>query len=168
MFGLFKKSIFLEIWGNYKKMPNYYDEKEKWIARLDAFAKFYDEVWPFTDDLEFWIKMVKKWVPFKTQQEIEILELGSGTGRVTLYLAERGYKVTGLEISEKMIGVYEEKKKNYPKEVQERVKVLKNDIRYFDLKGHSGSTRKFDIIICPFNTFPNFGTLLLLLKTSAG
>ncbi|HBR31024.1 MAG TPA: class I SAM-dependent methyltransferase, partial [Clostridiales bacterium] len=47
-------------------------------------------------DIPFYIEFAKK-------QNGEILELGCGTGRVSLVLAAEGFYVTGLDLSRQML-----------------------------------------------------------------
>lgn len=67
----------------------------------DNFHKYYQ--WEFDiictrqkQDVQFWNLMVKRYGD-------PILELGCGAGRISLPLAEKGYKITALDYSEKMI-----------------------------------------------------------------
>lgn len=68
-----------------------------------------------------------------------VLELGSGTGRISATLAQRGYDVTGLELSRPMLTQAVTKK---PAGV--RLTYVEGDMRAFDLG------RRFDAVICPF------------------
>jgi len=51
------------------------------------------------DDIPFYIECAEK-------QRGEILELGCGTGRVALVLAEKGFRVTGLVLSRQMLDIF--------------------------------------------------------------
>lgn len=73
-----------------------------------------------------------------------ILELGAGTGRVALGLAERGFTVTGLDIAPAMLALAKEKRAKLPAGVAQRVKFVRADMTTFDLG------RTFDIVICTF------------------
>ena len=42
----------------------------------------------------------------------DVLEIGVGTGRVALPLSERGYAITGIDVSEKMLAVLDSKSSN--------------------------------------------------------
>ncbi|MBC8459442.1 MAG: class I SAM-dependent methyltransferase [Deltaproteobacteria bacterium] len=123
-------------------------ERGNLVDNLNTIADFFDTVYPFTDDLEFWIDVIKQLFPNKGTSDIDILELGSGTGRVTIYLAKRGYTINGLEISERMKEICLSKLKDFPDDVWNRVTIHQGDMRDFKL------SQKFDLIICPFNTFP--------------
>lgn len=73
-----------------------------------------------------------------------ILELGAGTGRVALALAAKGYRVTGLDISQPMLDQAKAKRATLPNAIAERVKFVRADMTTFDLG------RTFDTVICTF------------------
>lgn len=91
---------------------------------------------------------VEDYIELAAHQGGSILELGCGSGRVLLQLAQRGYNVTGLEISKDMIALLRERLHSLPKMVQERVRVEQKDARNFDLG------IKFSLIILPCATLP--------------
>jgi SAM-dependent methyltransferase len=76
-----------------------------------------------------------------------VLELGCGTGRITLAIAEAGHRVVGLDISEKMLERAEEKRNVLQREARERVHLVQGDMTQFNLK------EKFRTIIIPFRPF---------------
>jgi SAM-dependent methyltransferase len=76
-----------------------------------------------------------------------ILELGCGTGRITLAIAEAGYRVIGLDISSKMLERAVQKRALLPTETQERIHLVQGDMTRFDL----GET--FRTIVIPFRPF---------------
>jgi SAM-dependent methyltransferase len=73
-----------------------------------------------------------------------VLELGCGTGRIALALAEAGYPVTGLDISERMLQRCKQKRARLPTEALERVRLVEGNMVRFDLG------EKFRLIIIPF------------------
>jgi SAM-dependent methyltransferase len=77
----------------------------------------------------------------------KVLELGAGTGRVTIPMARAGAKVTGLERAPLMLEAAGEKLEQEPKEVRKRVTLIEGDMTAFDLK------TKFPLIIIPFRAF---------------
>jgi len=91
------------------------------------------------DDIPFYLDYAK-------QQQGEILELGCGTGRVSLILADAGFHVTGLDLSEQMLGVFREKLASKP-EVADKFVLVHGNMADFSLD------RKFAMIIAPFRAF---------------
>lgn len=81
-------------------------------------------------DILFWLNIAK-------QYGDSILELGCGTGRITIPLIEAGFNVTGLDISESMLSLAKIK--------SNKVKWIQGDACDFDLAD------KFKLIIFPFN-----------------
>jgi ubiquinone/menaquinone biosynthesis C-methylase UbiE len=76
-----------------------------------------------------------------------ILELGCGTGRITMALAAAGKRVTGLDISERMLERAAKKRLALYTEERERVHLVQGDMVKFDLG------EKFRLIIIPFRPF---------------
>jgi len=76
-------------------MPN------EWQAFFDSHAPYYDEN-PFTKhtsaEVDFFLKL------FPIEPGASILDVGCGTARHGIELAKRGYRVTGVDISEGMLG----------------------------------------------------------------
>jgi SAM-dependent methyltransferase len=76
-----------------------------------------------------------------------ILELGCGTGRITMELAEAGKRITGLDLSERMLERAVKKRAKLLVEARERVHLVQGDMKRFDLG------EKFRLIIIPFRPF---------------
>lgn len=76
-----------------------------------------------------------------------VLELGAGTGRVTLAIAEAGIPIHALDASKGMLDVLGRKLAVCPREIQDRVVLVSGDMRAFDL------SERFALIIAPFRTF---------------
>ncbi len=76
-----------------------------------------------------------------------ILELGCGTGRVALALAEDGHRVTGLDLSERMLARAAEKRNALPIGTRERVHWVRGDMTRFELGD------EFRLVIIPFRPF---------------
>lgn len=99
-------------------------------------------------DHDFLLQSVKKWfnkpdqISHYTNEYIEgptsaeqyllnslpdgssILDVGCGTGRISVYLAERGYQVTGVDVSERLLSV-----------ARENSKKKRQDIRFYSSEG---------------------------------
>jgi SAM-dependent methyltransferase len=76
-----------------------------------------------------------------------VLELGCGTGRVTMAVAEAGKRITGLELSERMLERAVKKRNGLRVEARERVHLVQGDMAKFDLG------EKFRLVIIPFRVF---------------
>jgi cyclopropane fatty-acyl-phospholipid synthase-like methyltransferase len=75
-----------------------------------------------------------------------VLEVGCGTGRVAIALAERGNPVVGIDLSAPMLAQLQAKIADRPA-VSARLSVDQMDMRTFDLG------RTFDWVIFPFRVF---------------
>ncbi len=73
-----------------------------------------------------------------------VLELGCGTGRITLALAEAGHQVTGLDISQRMLERAKRKRAELATEARERVHLVVGNMVRFELG------EKYRLIIIPF------------------
>lgn len=103
------------------------------------FAELYDLFYAdFEDDLEMYRG-------FAERTGGPILEVGSGTGRVALALAEEGHTVEGLELSETLRIVAQQKADRA--QLTDRVTFVAGDMRRFKIDRH------FGLIIVPLNTF---------------
>jgi len=109
-------------------------------VRLSA-AKFYD----FNPNVPCDIPFYQDLIP---SPMASILELGCGTGRVTLALAPHCDYIHGIDLSAAMINLCREKlqKANIP---SSKANVEEGDITDFDLG------RRFDFIIAPFRVLQN-------------
>ena len=98
-----------------------------------GFAQIYDifmEDAPYDD----WVDYIEKiWKKFSLSPSL-VLDLACGTGTVTHMLSQKGYDMIGLDISEDMLAVAEEKSPH--------VLFLQQDMREFELYG------TVDAVIC--------------------
>jgi SAM-dependent methyltransferase len=73
-----------------------------------------------------------------------VLELGAGTGRVTLALAERGLQVLGVDLAPTMLAQAQAKLARAAPEIRDRVRFRRGDMASLNL----GET--FDAVIAPY------------------
>lgn len=104
-------------------IADYYDESPMVRGRARDVAFYRDAIHEFGDP---------------------VLELGCGTGRIALALAEAGHRVTGLDISERMLERCTQKRAALPRETRERVHLVQGDMTRFDLG------EKYRVVIIPF------------------
>jgi SAM-dependent methyltransferase len=102
-------------------------------------ARFYD-LQDFPDDVPFFRSLIP--APGAT-----VLELGSGTGRVSLALADACAHVHGVELSAAMLALANQKRAALDAALRERVAFSRGDISGFELG------RRFDLILAPFRVF---------------
>ncbi|MFN7984372.1 MAG: methyltransferase domain-containing protein [Vicinamibacterales bacterium] len=76
-----------------------------------------------------------------------VLELGAGTGRITLGIADDGVEVWALDASQAMLTALETKRTSRPPEVQSRVHTVLGDMRRFEL------AERFSFVIIPYRAF---------------
>ena len=104
-----------------------------------SFAELYDLFYnDFQDDIEIYRG-------FAERAGGSILEVGSGTGRVALALAEEGHTVVGLELSDAMRTVAQHEADRA--QLTDRVTFVAGDMRRFKLDQY------FGLIVVPLNTF---------------
>lgn len=109
----------------------------------------------YTNTAEFYDKddRVKTKDEIKFYSEIlrnfggEVLELGCGTGRLTILLAKSGIKITGLDISESMLSVFREKIKSLNYITTKNISLVHANMVDFIIE------KKFNYIFIPFSGF---------------
>ena len=118
------------------------EKKENNINRYESTANLYDldQRDNLTADIPFYMEYAKK-------QNGNILELGCGTGRVSIELAKSGFSVTGIDLSEQMLAVYKDKIKSLPDDVKKKIFIMNGNMTNFEFN------HKFYLIIAPFRVF---------------
>ncbi len=106
-----------------------------WKAFFDAHAPYYDQnvfAQHTIAEIDFLLAM------FPIPKGARILDVGCGTGRHSVELARRGFRVTGIDLSSGMLAVAAQKAKEAGVDVQ----FLELDATHFDLE------ETFDAAIC--------------------
>jgi SAM-dependent methyltransferase len=113
-------------------------------ALYDCFiADYYDSapmVTQRTHDVAFYANAAKKFGD-------PVLELGCGTGRITVAIAEAGYRIVGVDISEKMLQRAADKRAHLREEARERLHLAQGDMTRFELG------EQFRTVLIPFRPF---------------
>jgi SAM-dependent methyltransferase len=97
----------------------------------------------YRDDIAFYSRLAERLNASK------ILEVGAGSGRVSIPLARRGFEVTGLELSPKMLELGRENATS----AGVKASFVLGDARDFNLN------RKFPLVIAPFNALMHLYTV---------
>ena len=117
------------------------------MAEFDGIAKWYDFDYDqrMRADLPFYVRCA-------AEGGNPVLELGAGTARVAAYLAKRGFRVTGVELSEAMLERGRERVARLPP-TAERVRLVRGDMAELTVRG------RFGTVLVPFRAFHHLYTL---------
>jgi SAM-dependent methyltransferase len=102
------------------------------LPEYDSLADLYDLEYAHDYDLTFWLALAER-------EGGPMVEWGAGTGRIAIPLAEAGYDVTGVEVSEEMVERGRTKSKS--------VEWVRGDMRGVKLG------RRYGLAVCAFNSF---------------
>lgn len=108
---------------------------KQWYEELfENYAESYDKE-SFTQGTQGEVDFIEKEIEFDKSKLI--LDIGCGTGRHAIELAKRGYKVTGIDLSESQLNkaIEKAKKENLT------INFLRADARYLDFNN------EFDVVI---------------------
>ena len=109
-------------------------------SAYDLWAEIYDSVYSYvTDDIPFYVDEARR-------SGGPVLELGCGTGRVAIPIAEAGRDIVGLDSSEAMLSIARSKVQRLAPG-SGSLSLVNGDMREFSL-GH-----KFQLVIIPFRGF---------------
>jgi SAM-dependent methyltransferase len=104
----------------------------------DEIAALYDAV-PFAADIPFYLGLAAG--------AARVLELGCGTGRLLLPLAEAGPRVVGVDASRAMLARARQRLADAPRELKERVELREGNMCDLELAG------RFDLVVVATKTF---------------
>src|ERR1017187_6094094 len=116
-------------------------------ASYDLFAAAALGWGPLSGDVQFYIDCAKSYGS-------PVLELGVGTGRVALQVAQNGFEVVELDASAEMLAVAERALSKVSDACRQRVRFVKADIMDFTLDG------LFPLALVPARTFHHLTTPL--------
>jgi ubiquinone/menaquinone biosynthesis C-methylase UbiE len=104
-------------------MANYGGYKD-----IPIMGEIYDLVPAYSKrgDQEFFIQYCK-------DADGKILDLGCGTGRILIPIAETGCQITGLDLSKHMLSRCREKISDLDIEVQKRIRIVQGNMAEFDI-----------------------------------
>ncbi len=105
-------------------------------------AEFYD-----IDNYHLWQHDAGFYLDYARRQNGSILEIACGTGRVSIPLAQAGFEVFGIDLSQPMLSIFRRKLASLDERVAGRIRLEQADMADFELG------ERFDLIIVPFRAF---------------
>ena len=115
------------------------------------FGLLYDAIAMYATrgDVEFYVR-----VAARVGAEGKLLELGAGTGRITLPIARAGHRVVGVDGSRAMLARARAKLDEEPEAIRDRVTLVEADVRDVSAPG-----APFEIAIAPFRVLQHLTTI---------
>ncbi len=114
-------------------------------AFYTAVARYYDaETGDKVDDLLMYSRLAAEYPG-------DILDVGCGTGRVLLHLAQENYQVHGIDQDRAMLDIFERKLDLLP-HLREKITIVEADARQHEF------SRQFRLILLTFNALMHFKT----------
>jgi len=108
---------------------------------VEAYDAFYESSrLQIAGDIDFYAELAQN-------SNGPLLEIGCGTGRITLPMADRGFDIVGIDLSEGMLAVAREKAKAYTEATQRRIRLIAQDMTALDLD------ERFGFAFVPFRSF---------------
>jgi SAM-dependent methyltransferase len=111
-------------------------DKEKQVV-FDQYAKYYNLLYKdknYREEVDFIMRIITDESP----RASTVLDLGCGTGKHDLLFVERGFSVTGVDLSEQMIAIA-------GMNANERLRFIRGDARTVRLE------RKYDVVVALFH-----------------
>jgi SAM-dependent methyltransferase len=100
------------------------------VSAFGAYARYYDLLYRdknYAEEVDYVIRLVQD----HTTGAATILELGCGTGLHACLMADRGYRVRGIDMSDGMLNAAQERRSALPVELQERIAFDPGDVRSY-------------------------------------
>jgi SAM-dependent methyltransferase len=114
------------------------------MTTFGGYARYYDLLYRDKDyrgETEFVERIFRE----HTTNPRRVLELGCGTGVHGIMLAERGYEVTGMDLSEEMLTAASQRVALLQPNIRNRVRFIKGDVRHDILQ------EQFDVVLSLFH-----------------
>lgn len=133
-------------------LKRFYDDDANSIF-VHSYDAFYSPKMPQTPigDIDFYAGIAR-------ETNGNVLELGCGTGRVALPLAELGFNVTGVDLSEGLLSIAQRKAAGIPIAAQQRLRFVQQDMSELALG------EQFALALVPFHAFEHLLTSELQIR----
>jgi len=110
---------------------------------LPYVCEYYDYIFRDLKDIGFYVDHALK-------TGGPVLELGSGSGRILVPVARAGVKITGVDLSDRMMDLCRIKLESESVRTRQNARIVKSDMCGFDLG------ERYSLVIIPFSTFQYF------------
>jgi SAM-dependent methyltransferase len=122
------------------------------MSSYDAIADFgilYDAIPAYAKrpDVGFYVGEAER-----AGRQSTVVELGCGTGRITIPVARAGHRVIGVDSASSMLARARARLASEPEDVRRRVTLLEADARSLEL----AESRRADLVIAPFRVVQHF------------
>lgn len=101
----------------------------KWLNSYEGFASIYDQLMDDAYDEE-WFRFLHATIRKHHPRCKKILDLGCGTGKIAVKMAKMGYSMTGVDLSEEMLAVAQQR---LQREHLSSVRLIQQDMRELEL-----------------------------------
>src|SRR5262249_49594876 len=125
-------------------MDRFYEDPDSLFVR--AYDAFYVDGAPIGGDVVFYQHLAR-------ETGGSVLELGCGTGRITLALAATGLEITGVDISTGMLSVARRKVAARPAALRQHLTLIHQDMSQLNLD------RRFGFVFVPARSFQHLLTI---------
>lgn len=113
---------------------------------FDEYARYYDLLYRdknYRQEADFILSLLKGYVP----KAKSLLELGCGTGIHAQMMAESGYRIHGIDLSEPMLQIAQSRKNSLSFDLQDRLSFMMGDVRNYE------ANETFDAVLSLFHVF---------------
>lgn len=133
-------------------LKRFYDDEANSLF-VQSYDAFYGPNMPQTpiEDIDFYAGIAQ-------EAGGNVLELGCGTGRVALPLAELGFNVTGVDLSGGLLSIAARKAAGIPIAAQQRLRFVQQDMSDLQLG------EQFSVALAPFHSFQHLLTSELQIR----
>ncbi len=122
------------------------------LSRYELFGWDYAEINPLEEREAAW------YLSWARRVGGPVLVLACGGGRLAARLAEDGHEVTGIDLSETMLGIARANVAKLPAPARRRVRLIRGDMASFELP------ERFGLVMIPDNSFRELSTRRQLLQ----